>query len=322
MAGPPPQDASTVLASIFFGLFWGLFAPTALKAAHQTWRIWKRTRSFLNAYLWMIWVEALVNLFFATITYLYVSKVIPGDFVFFFFTVVLWSFQTQLLLQIIANRVSLVMIDRRKSLLLRWALFIIIFLINISVFCIWIPALMNVNATFIRINYIWERVEKGLFLVVDFSLNLFFLYLVRSDLIAKGLTKYWSLFKFNCGAVVVSVSMDALLLGILNLPNPYDYVQFAPVAYTVKLNIELTMAELISKIVRNSQHRVDNHDSSTGPTARISPVYMRLRVAIAIIGQITISPARPRGTTWERPRPSNFLHLRLVSAKSTAEMVS
>jgi hypothetical protein len=38
-------------------------------------------------------------------------------------------------------------------------------------------------------------------------------------------------------------------------------VQFAPVAYTVKLNIELTMAELISKVVRSSQ-RVDGQDVS------------------------------------------------------------
>jgi hypothetical protein len=39
------------------------------------------------------------------------------------------------------------------------------------------------------------------------------------------------------------------------------YVQFAPVAYTVKLNIELTMAELISKVVRSSL-RVDGQDTS------------------------------------------------------------
>jgi hypothetical protein len=44
-----------------------------------------------------------------------------------------------------------------------------------------------------------------------------------------------------------------------------SYVQFHPLAYIVKLNIELSMADLISKIVR-SQDRVDNSDSNSHPT--------------------------------------------------------
>jgi hypothetical protein len=46
--------------------------------------------------------------------------------------------------------------------------------------------------------------------------------------------------------------------------DSHSYVQFAPIAYIVKLHIELNNAILISKIVRGSSHRVDNHhDSST-----------------------------------------------------------
>jgi len=146
--------------------------------------------------------------------------------------------------------------------LLKWALFVVIALVNISVYCIWIPALMGTSQTFVTLNHIWERVEKSIFLVTDLGLNVYFLYLVRSRLISKGLTKYLPLFKFNAAIVVVSVSTDVLLLGMLSLPNPYDYVQFSPVAYIVKLNIELTMAELISKVVR-SAHRVDDQSSST-----------------------------------------------------------
>jgi len=45
--------------------------------------------------------------------------------------------------------------------------------------------------------------------------------------------------------------------------NNFSYVQFAPVAYIVKLHIELTMAVLISKVVRSSSsERVDNGYSS------------------------------------------------------------
>lgn len=44
-----------------------------------------------------------------------------------------------------------------------------------------------------------------------------------------------------------------------------SYVQFHPLAYIVKLNIELSMADLISKVVRR-QDRVDNSYSNSNPT--------------------------------------------------------
>lgn len=141
---------------------------------------------------------------------------------FFIGTVLLWAIQTQLLSQIIANRVALIMTDRRKSTLLKWSLFGLITTVNISVFCIWIPAHMpNAAKTWVTLNEAWERVEKSFFLILDFSLNLYFLHLVRSRLIAGGLTKYWRLWKFNAAIVVVSLSMDVLLLGLLSFPNPY-----------------------------------------------------------------------------------------------------
>jgi hypothetical protein len=135
----------------------------------------------------------------------------------------LWSIQTQLLSQIIANRVSLIMVNKRKSRLLKWGLFILIGMINISVFCIWIMAHMpSASPSIIALNNIWERIEKSLFLVIDSGLNLYFLYLVRYRLIADGLVKYWRLFYFNAAIALVSLSMDALLLGMLSLPNPYE----------------------------------------------------------------------------------------------------
>ncbi|KAF2184505.1 hypothetical protein K469DRAFT_633258 [Zopfia rhizophila CBS 207.26] len=254
------------LFSIFFGAFLGLFVPTSAKAMQQTLSIWRRTRSLRNAYLYMIWVEATVNLIFAVATYLYLCKVIRPSFAFYFGTAILWAFQTQLLPQIIANRVSLIMVDKKKARLLKWVLFLLISSVNISVFCIWIPAHMGSGSTFVTLNLIWERVEKTFFLVVDLGLNLYFLYLVRYRLIANGLTKYMPLFKFNAAIVFVSTSMDILLLGLLSLPNPYDYVQFAPVAYIIKLNIELTMAILISKVVRNSSDRNDEWYSDENRT--------------------------------------------------------
>lgn len=70
-------------------------------------------------------------------------------------------------------------------------------------------------------NHQFERAEKSFFLVLDLGLNLLFLYLVRFRLISYGLSKYWRLYNFNAGIVVVSTSMDILLLGFLSLPDPY-----------------------------------------------------------------------------------------------------
>lgn len=156
--------------------------------------------------------------------YLQVLIICGYSFGYYFAAVSLWTIQTQLLLQILANRVGLIMVDKRKARLIKWSLFVVVALINISVYCIWIPALLGSNQTFITLNRIWERVEKSFFLLLDAGLNLYFLYLVRSNLISKGLTKYWPLFNFNAGIVLVSVAMDILLLGMLSLPNTYEYV--------------------------------------------------------------------------------------------------
>lgn len=41
-----------------------------------------------------------------------------------------------------------------------------------------------------------------------------------------------------------------MLIGLMSLPNQVVFTQFHPVAYMVKLNIEMTMASLITKIAR------------------------------------------------------------------------
>jgi hypothetical protein len=136
----------------------------------------------------------------------------------------MWTIITQLLLQIIANRISFLMADKRHARRLKWALFLFVALINISVFNIWIPGVMGVSHTYVTLNHIWEHVEKTVFLLVDLGLNIYFLYLVRSNLIKYGLTKYRILFNFNAGIILVSTSMDILLLGLQSLPNNYEYV--------------------------------------------------------------------------------------------------
>ena len=77
------------------------------------------------------------------------------------------------------------MIDKRKVRNLKWALIILVGLINISVYCIWIPARLEVSETFVHVNSIWDRAEKVLYLFIDGALNGYFLYLVRAKFVGK-----------------------------------------------------------------------------------------------------------------------------------------
>jgi hypothetical protein len=109
-------------------------------------------------------------------------------------------------MQIIINRIAL--LRRSENTNIKWTVAIILGLVNISVFCIWIPARLQVSKTFININEIWDRIEKGIFCVVDCSLNYYFVRLIRTKLIANGLTKYTSLFRFNLFMIAFSMSLD------------------------------------------------------------------------------------------------------------------
>jgi hypothetical protein len=122
--------------------------------------------------------------------------------------VVIWIFQVQLPLQIIINRTALLMPNKIVTTRLRWGVAVFISLINVSVFCIWIPARLQISQRFIDINQVWDRIEKVLFAIVDLGLNVYFLYIVKSQLIACGLDKYKQLFNFNVGMVVISITMD------------------------------------------------------------------------------------------------------------------
>ena len=53
-----------------------------------------------------------------------------------------------------------------------------------------------------------------------------------------------------------------MLIGLMSLPNQVVYVQFHPVAYMVKLNIEMSMANLIKKLAKDSIDDRNHHIES------------------------------------------------------------
>lgn len=176
----------------------------------------------------------------------------------------LWALQVQFLLQIIINRIALLIPNKRKVFWIKWGVAGLITAINISVYCIWVPARLQVSDEYVHINEVWDRCEKGIYLVVDGILNAYFLRLVKTKLIAGGMNKYKRLFNFNSAIVIVSLSMDVLIIAMMSLPNTFVYMQFHPVAYIVKLNIEMSMAELISKVAREHDSGVDTY---SGPSS-------------------------------------------------------
>lgn len=114
----------------------------------------------------------------------------------------------QCILQIIINRVSMIMENKTHARYLKLGVFAIVVVINISVFCIWIPARLQINKTYERINGIWDRAEKAIFAVVDAALNFYFMWMVHTNLISAGLVKYQPLFRFNSMMVCISVALD------------------------------------------------------------------------------------------------------------------
>lgn len=50
-------------------------------------------------------------------------------------------------MQIIINRVTIVMSNKKKAKQIKWGTALVVTMINISVFCIWVPAKLGVNDT-------------------------------------------------------------------------------------------------------------------------------------------------------------------------------
>ncbi|KAL5592287.1 hypothetical protein FOBRF1_013313 [Fusarium oxysporum] len=222
-----------VVASLAWGFTIGFGWLTTWTAMKQTKHIYKRHRLsiFRNAYVWMIWLEILVCLIFSII-----------------FTT--WALQVQFLLQIIINRCSILLTNKKHGYRLKVGVAVLITAVNISVYTIWIPARLQISERYIWINEWWDRVEKAIYLIVDGALNFYFIRIVQRNLVMHGLTKYRSLVKFNMCIVGFSLSMDVLIISMMSLNNTFVYMQFHPFAYIVKLKIEMSMADLISKVAR------------------------------------------------------------------------
>ncbi|KAI4522191.1 hypothetical protein K525DRAFT_199444, partial [Schizophyllum commune Loenen D] len=189
---------------------------------------------------------------YGTICWLYLHGIIPPGFGIFFATTTIWAVQIQCVLQIICNRVGVLLPDDRSRLTLKLSVAFFVLLINISVYCIWIPSKMGVDEKFKQINVVWDRVEKVIYLFIDMALNAYFIISVKRRLVAYGLRKYDALVRYNTWIATVSVSMDVFIICMMSLKNDFVYNQVHPVAYMVKLNIEISMSDLIRRVATST----------------------------------------------------------------------
>ncbi|KAI4596200.1 hypothetical protein KJ359_005707 [Pestalotiopsis sp. 9143b] len=280
----PPWYVDEILESTILNacsIIWGFSLCSAMfsatKASRQSWSAYKKGKLF-TAYPIMVWAEWTASVTISVISWLFLKGTIPArsqndaavalhESIAYqtFHLVVLWVVQMQCILQIIINRVSLVMVNKAFARRLRLIVFFIVLLINISVFIIWMPARLQISQTYVHVNDIWDRIEKGIFAVVDACLNVYFLWTVRHNLIAAGLTKYKPLYRFNMAMICCSISLDVVLIGSMSIGTGVIYIQFHPLVYLLKLHIELNMADLIAKVVRAS-NPLNNHQDVTDNT--------------------------------------------------------
>ncbi|KAF2129231.1 hypothetical protein P153DRAFT_15809 [Dothidotthia symphoricarpi CBS 119687] len=248
----PIRKSDIIVASIV----WALTLVNGGIAVYLGWGQTKGSRSPLRSvYVWMIWLELVTSLVMGLESFLHLLKVIKPSFAFYFTILFFWCIQVQLLLQIIINRIRIIVPDRRRSRMIMIATAAFVTAINISVFNIWIPARLQISHRYHIINEYWDRSEKALYLIVDAILNWYFLKTVKANLINNGLTKYNKLVRFNQRMVGISLLMDVMIIAAMWIPNSFVYIQFHPLAYLVKLNIEMVMGNLIKRIAISASRR-------------------------------------------------------------------
>ena len=144
--------------------------------------------------------------------------------------VTLWALQVQFLLQIIINRCSILLPNKRFAWRLKVGTAVIITAINITVYNIWVPARLQISERYIYINEWWDRIEKVFYLIIDSLLNIYFITIVQRNLVQNGLEKYRRLVLWNKFLIGFSLSMDVLIICMMSLSNTFVCAPLSPSA--------------------------------------------------------------------------------------------
>src|SRR5262249_7498542 len=89
------------------------------------------------------------------------------------------------------------------------------------------------------------------------------------------------LVKFNIKLICISIAMDGALIGLMSLPQPIAYMAQIGATYIVKLNVELSLAELLLVISREPTVSLnfDSNEVLTSPGYYQPDIYKMSRTA-------------------------------------------
>jgi hypothetical protein len=121
-----------------------------------------------------------------------------------------WTFEIHLLMQIILNRLGIIVPNERVIFRLKIIYLVVLLLINVSVFATWIPAIMG-KEPYIEINKIWDPLEASLVVAMDVALNIYYIISVKRKLLSFGPEKYKLLIKSNVLAMLANLIVDVRL---------------------------------------------------------------------------------------------------------------
>ncbi|CAJ2508221.1 Uu.00g094070.m01.CDS01 [Anthostomella pinea] len=266
-----PDRVMSNIASIFWGMSISCGVFAFAKAARQTWLSWRRRR-VLNVYIALVWAEWWTSASISVLSWLFLQGILPPSFWTFFAMQILWIVELQCILQIVANRLSLLFGPRSsRARKLKLAIFFVMTLITVSVSVTWIPARLQLNPTVVAVNDVWDRATKGIFAALDVALNVAFLRIFYRQLILGGLNKYWTLFRVNVAMICLGLSLDGVLIGVMSLSCRVVYMQFNPLVFMTKLIIELNLAEMIADIVCSSNPLAPRRDLEEATMVRTTP---------------------------------------------------
>ncbi|KAI0155218.1 hypothetical protein GGR57DRAFT_511669 [Xylariaceae sp. FL1272] len=237
------------VAALAMGFTIGFGFLTVWEAIKQTRRNKNPLRSM---FIYMIWGEIAANVGIGIMAWLFLDGTLKASVPVFFFILVFWVLEMEESPEL-RSQVTWLIIATIKR--LKWAVFFFISLVNLMVFCVFIPAHLDppVEALF-QANKYTDPASKIIICLVDAALNWYFLRTVNKRLVKEhGLVKYRPLVSFNAKLMLVSIAMDVLLIGLMWLPNGVVFIQFHPVVYMVKLNIELSMANLILRLAQGRE---------------------------------------------------------------------
>ncbi|KAK1454828.1 hypothetical protein CMEL01_03588 [Colletotrichum melonis] len=252
------QDCDPEIQSgVCFGIVIGLTILNFGKVTEQTLHIYSRTKSFANMYSWMVWILLFTTATSAVITWFFVRGQIAGSSTLFLsLSTVLWVLLMQIPPQIVANRLGLIMANKKTVKAMKITLLVLISIMNVLCIGLYIWARRTYPILGLHVQKYAVPIASAFSASIDLFMNSVFLRKVHRELITNGLVKYRLLFRLNVAAIIVLLSMEAVLtIIVLVLPTSFLYTSIQPAVYSIKLAIELMMADLIARVVQE-QHQM------------------------------------------------------------------